>query len=312
MASNVTLTTKLSVPVKAAEPQASAHVDAGQAPKSTEQAALVADVVVMVDTFGLAPQAPPETAARLTGTPINPLASSLPSNLEAVEAAQLPEVLQYDLAVQLPALMGSAVLGRDVKAARLMEFMVPYAERLATLGKSTPLEADQRKALAEQMLKPMMTAGLKHVTELTTGKSGLDLARTMLAAEQPEDVHGSIDGLRFDSTDPSSLVGTAGAAPAAKAEPPPPPLSQQPVIAGATTQRSSDEAAEDEQDEEESRKRSKGSGGPLWGLLHKARSNLGRIDDDEKWVPDEKGLYAAGLVALIVSFAIAAMLTLFR
>ncbi len=42
------------------------------------------------------------------------------------------------------------------------------------------------------------------------------------------------------------------------------------------------------------------------------RSLFGRIEDGEKWVPDEKAIFSAGLVALILSIGVAALLSLFR
>jgi len=297
--SNITFTAKVVVPAQTGQTTAAPLDQTAQVSQAKlPETAAVAEVVA-VDTFGGVQ--PPPTAA-LTGSEVHPLASRMASNLEGVGAMELVEQMHFDLSVQLPALMGSATLGREVKAARLMEFLTPYAERLATLTKTTPLTADQRSELANHLLKPMMTAGLGHVVELTTQKTGQQVAETMLGAERPEAVRGSLEGLRFDSTDPNALVGGSHLKNEHLA------LAQQPQAIAASNRSPKSEDEENPTDENRNRQKS----GSLWGGLHKDRSEMGRLLDDEKWMPDDKAIYAAGLVALVISLTVAALLTLFR
>ncbi len=299
VASNITFNTKVVAPAQPGQAQTVAPTDTSAPKAAAATPAVVVAEPTVVDTFsGVYTASAP---AALTGTEAHPLASRMASNLEGIGALGLADQMQFDLALQLPALLGSPTLGRDVKAARLMEFLTPYAERLASLAQSGVLPADQRSAVAAQLLKPLFGAGLAHVIETTTARSGQQVAETMLAAEGPQAVRKSLDGLRFESTDPNALVGGT----AAKLDH----SSLVQVAAAAKSYKSAEESAEDEEETQRSRQK---QGGALWGALHKGRSEMGRLLDDEKWVPDDKGIYAAAVVALVISIAVAALLTLLR
>lgn len=305
MAPNVKVNIKLNV----AAPSVPAPSTAATGPKATTTQSAEAQAVPQVtlepgrlDTFAVVQ---PVATAVLTGTQVLPLANRLASSLEGVvDGLVLPDQLNYDLSVQLPALMGSAVLDRDVKATRLMQFIVPYAERLATLAQSQPLTADQRRAVADQLVESMLKAGLRHVLETATGRSGLQVAQAMLAVETPDEARKVLNELSFTSTDPTALV-------AGTTQPELTPSPQQVPVAVTVAAALQSQQGDDPRDSSEERPPAR-DGGPRWGLLHRSRSAKGRIDDDDKWVPDDKALYAAGIVALVISIAVAAMLTLLR
>ena len=311
MPSNISLNPKLVVTVQTVQTPAAAPAQqvvptAGGTPESAAAPDKVVEVItaVVADSFGATIEAP--APAALTGTQVTLSAARLASDLSGLlEAGKLPEQMQYDLSVQLTALMGAATLPREAKATRLMEFMAPYAEQLAKLAQKQPLTADQRKSVADQLLKHMNGAGLARVVETTTQRTGAQVGFAMMSAHQPEDVRKTLAGMRFDSNDPSALIGAA--TPKTPGVPQPVP-SQQPQIAASTKPKRS----EDDEPDDSPRERARKKNGALWGMLHKGRSEMGRIDDDDKWVPDDKALYAAGLTALVISLGIAALLTVFR
>ena len=213
MASNITLSSKVAVTVQTVQTPAAAPVEPALTTKGAADTAAtpakVVDVTVAVgDTFGATVEAP--APAALTGTQLTQSAARLASNLSQVlDAGKLPEQMQYDLSVQLTALMGSATLPREAKATRVMEFMTPYAEHLAKLTQQQPLSGDQRKSVADQLLKHMNGAGLARVVETTTGRTGAQVGLAMMSVQHPPDVRKTLEGMRFDSNDPAALVGAA-------------------------------------------------------------------------------------------------------
>lgn len=304
MPSNISLSSKVAVAVQTVEATAQPAVaTTGAAETAAVPVKVAVEVVtaVVADSFGATIEAP--APAALTGTQLTQSAARLASDLSGLlDAGKLPDQMQYDLSVQLSALMGAATLPREAKATRLMEFMTPYAEQLAKLSQKQPLTADQRKTIADQLLKHMNGAGLTRVVETTTQRTGAQVGFAMMSAHQPEDVRKTLEGMRFDSNDPSALIGAA-----AKHQDVPRPLPQQPMTASTRSKPSDDDEPDDSP-----RERAQKKTGALWGMLHKGRSEMGRIDDDDKWVPDDKALYAAGLAALVISLGIAALLTVFR
>lgn len=273
--------------------------------KEPEGHATTLDSAVNADAFRTDVRSQPElAAAALAGQPLTTLANKLSSNLQTViDALKLPAQMQLDLSVQMAALMGPAGSPREAKATRLMEFLVPYAERLATLEKGSPLTAQEKKQVIEQLLKTMANVGLAKVIELTTQRSGMQVAHALLNADAPEDVRKAMEGLKFDSTEAPHAAPANAREPAAVSSQQ---LNGQPQIQ-ATLARA---RAEEVKAEEAKKRRSKG--GSMWGALHQGRSDKGHHDDDQRWLPDDKALYAAAVVALIIAMTVAALLTVFR
>lgn len=222
--------------------------------------------------------------------------ATLTSKLDQVlDALGLANHLGYDLTSQSAALFGQA-LTRDQKATRLMEFLVPYAQRFAEL-KQGGLSPEKANEAVLKMLQPMFAAGLTHIIETTTHRTGQDVAKSLLSASSPDEVSASMEGLRFDSTDPNGLVAQS-----------PVQVSPNQLVKEARVSERPPEALDDET-KRQSRHRA-ALNPSSWGAWGRFRNDVGRLFDTEKWDRRDRMLVAMGLGVLAVAMLIAGLLSL--
>jgi len=137
---------------------------------------------------------------QLTGRDAVRSPGQLASDLGNVnDVSELPERLAADLGIHLPELISLLNMTRDQKATRLMQFLVPYASKLAELSQANAVPPQQRAQVEQKLVTPMAEAGLEHVVELTTGKVGVEVAKELLKSQTPQQAHAHLEGMKFDA-----------------------------------------------------------------------------------------------------------------
>lgn len=259
------------------------------------------------DQFGKASTSAAATA-QLTGRDGVRLPGQLASDLKKIlDAGDLPGRLSADLAIHLPELISLLSLTRQEKATRLMEFLVPYAEKLATLAQQQTAEGKVPRAeLEQQMLQPMREAGLEHVVETTTGQSGVEVAEQMLAAQTPEEARAVTENMKFDAPTWASRPEAQAQNEVQRGEPA---LLAQNVVA-APQPRAAGRAPELE---EEQKKKDKGrdkvlGGNMVWNALHMFRGDDADALDPKK--QKELLMATGGIIVMVVVVAVAITLAL--
>jgi hypothetical protein len=256
------------------------------------------------DRFGEASK----LVSQLSGRDVVRAPGQLTSNLGGVlDATLLPDRLNADLAIHLPELVSLLSLTRQQKAARLVEFLAPYAAKLAELTHSAALPASQRVQLEEKLLTPMANAGLDQVVELTTGKSGVEVAKEMLSAETPEQVMAHTEGMSFDAPTWASRPEVALANEVKRGEPsliaqPNPTI--QPLPERAINGRGN---VDDEPQKKDRSDRVLGKN-MVWNVLHMFR-DTGEAPMDEKQ-KKEMLLATGGIIVLVITVGLVVALTL--
>lgn len=265
------------------KPQAAAPAQAVQKPQ---------------DAFGSA-QTASAAQAQLSGRDEIRAPGQLASDLKGVvDAEQLPGRLEADLAVNLPELISLLSLTRQQKATRLVEFMLPYAEKLADLAQqaastAAPMPAEQREKVGEQLLQPMREAGLEQVVELTTGKTGVEVAEQLLSANTPQDVKQLTETMKFDAPQWASRPEAQNANEVKRGEPS---LIAQPTLAPPREQRGPGRAEEEEAATKDRKDKKLGSN-MIWNTLHMFRGG-----DAEDLTPEKQKelVMATGAIVVMV------------
>ncbi len=239
--------------------------------------------------------------AQLTGRDTVRAPGQLTSDLTQVKDPQkLAGKLAGDLKVHLPELVGLLNLTREQKASRLVEFLVPYAAKLAELKQTAPLEAAQQSKLEAKLLEPMKQAGLAQIVETTTGNSGEEIAKRMLAAPTPQAVRAMTEGLKFDAPDWSGRPEAAAMA-AAQGKPLEPQLIAQPIVPREqrVDARPPGEEAEGRREKQRSSTLGKNM---LFNVLHLFRDDAATLTEKEKL---EAGIVTIALITLAIAIAVA-------
>ena len=242
---------------------------------------------------------------QLTGRDAVRTPGQLSSNLGGiVDAASLPDRLGSDLALNLSELISVLSLTRQQKATRLVEFLVPYAAKLAELTAAGAVPLGQRAQLEEKLLNPMSQAGLEQVVELTTGKSGIDIAKELLSSETAEQAQAFTENMKFDAPTWASRPEVALANEVKRGEPT---LVAQPTIQTARDPRAAgrgkpeDELLKDRSDKVLGRNM-------VWNVLHMF-GKVGEAPLDEKQ-KREMLLATGAIIVLVVTVAGVIVLTL--
>lgn len=260
------------------------------------------------DLFGSA-SAATAAQAQLTGRDEVRPAGALASDLKGIaDAEALPGRLAADLGIHLPELIHLLSLTRQQKATRLVEFLMPYAEKLADLAQraaaaSNPMPEAQREQLSEKLLAPMREAGLAQVVETKTGQTGVEVAEQLLNAKTPQEVRQLAEPMKFDAPQWASRPEAQGANEVKRGEPP---LIAQPNVAPPREQRRPEE-------EEAAKKKDRGTdqklgGNMVWNTLHFLRG-----DDAEELTPEKQKemlMATGGIIVVFVVVAVAITLAL--
>ena len=230
----------------------------------------------------------------------------LTSNLGGiVDASALPDRLTSDLALSLPELVSLLSLTRQQKATRLVEFLAPYAAKLAELADGAALPPGQRVQLEEQMLSPMSQAGLNEVVELTTGKTGLEVAKEMLSAETPEQAMTHTENLSFDAPTWAARPETALANEVKRGEPT---LVAQPTIHTAKDPRISGRGNVDDELKQKDRSDKVLGKNMVWNVLHMFGAFAENKPDEKK--QKEMLLATGAIIVLVITVALVITLVL--
>lgn len=234
---------------------------------------------------------------QLTGRDAVRSPGQLASDLGNVnEVSELPERLAADLNIHLPELISLLNMTRDQKATRLMQFLVPYASRLAELAQANAVPIEQRGQVEQKLVAPMAEAGLEHVVELTTGKTGVEVAKELLRSETPQQAYAHLEAMKFDAPTWASRTDATKSnevqrsnEPALQAQPP--------VIQPPREQRVSARAeVEDEPRKEKSTDKVLGKN-MVWNVLHMFNGNdSGPMTEEKK----KELLVATGWIIVMI------------
>ncbi len=238
---------------------------------------------------------------QLTGRDAVRSPGQLSSDLGTIKDANaLPDRLTSDLAVHLPELVSLLNLTRQQKATRLIEFLVPYAAKLSelTAAAELPLTQTQRLNLEEKLITPMSQAGLDQVVELTTGKSGVEVAKDMLKLPLPELAMAHLEKMIFDAPTWASRPEAALANEVKRGEPA---LTAQPTIVPTKDARISGKGNAEEEEQKVKDRTDKVLGkNMVWNVLHMFNAGEGPMDEAKK---KEMLLATGGLVILVITVA---------
>lgn len=239
---------------------------------------------------------------QLTGRDAMRAPGQLTSDLTQVnDPAQLPEKLAGDLKVNLPELVALLNLTRQEKASRLVEFLVPYAAKLAELKAVVEVPAAQQAKLEAKMLEPMKAAGLAQVVETTTGKSGVEIAKQLLQAPTAQEARLMTQAMRFDA--PNWAGQAAAGAAGIQGRPVEPQLVHQALIAPTRDQRvDAPPPGEEEQGVREKTRSGVLGKNMLFNVLHLFRADGATLSEREKI---EAGIVTIGLISLAIAIAVA-------
>lgn len=260
------------------------------------------------DRFGSASK---QAAVQLTGREEVRSPGQLSSDLKGIlEAGELPGRLTADLAIHLPELIHLLSLTRQQKATRLMEFLVPYASKLSELAQAnasgaTALPEAQRVKLEEQLLQPMREAGLEQVVELTTGKTGVEVAEQLLGAATPEEARALTETMKFDAPTWASRPEAQAANEVKRGEPS---LIAQPTIAPPREQRAGGKGEEEEAKKKDRKDKVLG-GNMVWNALHMFRGGDGAEELDPA-KQRELVLATGGIIVMVIVISAAVALAL--
>jgi hypothetical protein len=237
--------------------------------------------------------------AQLTGLDSARAPGQLVSDLKQVkDPAKLAAKLAGDLKVQLPQLTGLLNLTREQKASRLVEFLVPYASKLAELKQLNPLPQAQSATIEQQLLEPMKVAGLAHVVETTTGKSGVEIGRELLRAATAEEARTFTEGMKFDSP---------GRPEAAASRPTEPQLTAQPQLQ-LNRELRHEKTGEAPQGSKAKPRKGKLGKNMLFNVLHLMRDDAATLSEKEKL---EAGIVTIALISLVIAVAVAITMAIY-
>ena len=243
---------------------------------------------------------------QLTGRDAVRTPGQLSSNLGGIfDAAALPDRLTSDLSLNLSELISVLSLTRQQKATRLVEFLVPYAAKLAELTTAGAVPQGQRAQLEEQLLTPMSQAGLEQVVELTTGKSGVDIAKELLSSETAEQAQAFTENLKFDAPTWASRPEVALASEVKRGEPT---LVAQPTIQPARDPRVGGRGKPEDELQLKDRSDKVLGRNMVWNVLHMF-GKVGEAPLDEKQ-KREMLLATGAIIVLVITVALVIVLTL--
>ena len=247
-----------------------------------------------------------KAVAQLTGRDAVRTPGQLTSNLgKVVDPQELPDRLTSDLAVHLPELVSLLSLTRQQKATRLIEFLVPYAAKLAELAPEAALQQTARAQLEQKLLEPMANAGLEHVVELTTGKTGVDVARELLRSATADEARALTASMSFDAPTWAARPETAAASEVKRGEPT---LMAQPALQPAREHRSSGRAAPEEERALKDRGDKSLGKNMVWNVLHMFRDTSDAPADEKK--QKELLMATGGIIVLVITVALVVVLAL--
>ncbi|MBS1153461.1 MAG: hypothetical protein H6Q89_5159, partial [Myxococcaceae bacterium] len=157
----------------------------------------------------------------------------------------------------------------------------------------------QRAQLEQKLLTPMTAAGLGQVVELTTGKSGVEVARELLSASTPEEVRELTQNLAFDAPTWASRPETAQANEVKRGEPS---LIAQPTIQHAREPRAGGRAELEDEPARKDRSDKVLGRNMVWNVLHM----FGDIGDDPADLKKQQEMVLAtgAIIVLVVTVAL--------
>jgi hypothetical protein len=243
---------------------------------------------------------------QLTGRDAIRTPLQLTSNLEKIiDPEALAGRLNADLAINLPELISLLSLTRQQKATRLVEFLVPYAAKLSELSANALVPQAQRAQLEEKLLTPMTNAGLDQVVELTTGKTGVEVAKELLGAQSPEQALAMTERMSFDAPTWASRPEAAMANEVKRGEPS---LIAQPTIQPTRDARIGGRGDADEDPKPKDRSDKVLGKNMVWNVLHM----FGDVGEDPVDLKKQKEMLLAtgGIIVLVITVALVITLAL--
>lgn len=230
-------------------------------------------------------------------------------------AEELPGRLNVELALHLPELVSLLSLTRQQKATRLVEFLVPYAIKLAELSTAAALAPGQRARLEEKLLTPMSTAGLEQVIELGSGKTGVEVARELLSAATPEDAKVFTQQMTFDAPTWASRPETAAANEVKRGEPslqaqPAAHASTQPTIQPLREQNLAGRFTPEEEQQQKDRGDRKLGKNMVWNVLHMLRGGEEGALPEEQKKQQELIIATGAILVLVITVALVIVLAM--
>jgi len=226
-------------------------------------------------------------------TPVRDVKALLPNKQALGEGGQLGNRFGADLRLMKEQLVDDR-LPKDENAGRLMEFFSSYAEQFVALNHPdatnhalpvAQLRPEEAAKVIKQFEKALNEGGFKQLTDLASGRNGLEIARGMLDSKTVDEVRAKTKELvlegpaRKDPNNPNAALSIA--------------------VSAAHTR-----LLKEKKDEEEERKHRKGRSGKLgsnmlWNALHLFREGA-ETEDEKKEL--NRLIFTAGL--LLVFFAI--------